>query len=142
MLEGSGDELARCLWRMDITDPCLCIPLQLPQRDTDTFAMCFAHAIIAAHKGRKRNRLGCGERRIPSCTMLRTCDLLSILILVGPGGLVLNELRISRWVPSFTQASKFLQPLHCHLSPTPSRDHLATRYALADRGSSSSVVRT
>src|ERR1700679_2349791 len=31
MLEGGGDEPARCLWRMDITNARLCIPLQLMQ---------------------------------------------------------------------------------------------------------------
>ncbi len=69
MLEGSGDELARCLRRMDIADPCLCIPLQLLQRDANTFTVRLTNTIIATHKGCKRNRLGCGERSIPPCSM-------------------------------------------------------------------------
>ncbi len=69
MLEGSGDELACCLGRMDVTNASLCVPLQLVQRHANTFTMCLTYTIIATHKGCKRNRLGCGERRIPSCTV-------------------------------------------------------------------------
>ncbi len=69
MLEGSGDELACCLRRMDVTNASLCVPLQLLQRHANTFTMRLTYTIIATHKGCKRNRLGCGERRIPSCTM-------------------------------------------------------------------------
>ncbi len=51
MLEGSSDELACCLGRMDVTYASLCVSLQLLQRDSNTFAMRLTHAIIATHKG-------------------------------------------------------------------------------------------
>ena len=117
MLERSGNELTLRFWRMNVTNAGLCIPLQLLQCHANTFAMRFAHTIIATHKGRKRNRLGCGERRIPSCTMFRAGDLLTIAIVVGPGGLVLDELRIVRWVPSFAQTSKLFSPYVAMHSP-------------------------
>ncbi len=69
MFEGSGDELTGGLRRMDVTNASLCVPFQLLQCHANTLAMRFAHAIIATHKGRKRNRLGCGERRIPPRSM-------------------------------------------------------------------------
>src|SRR5580658_5055777 len=53
MLEGSGNELARCLRRMDVPDPRLCIPLQFMQCHANTFAVLLAHAIISTHKSRK-----------------------------------------------------------------------------------------
>ena len=42
--------------------------------------------------------------------MFRSRDLLAVLILVGSGGLVLDELRIVRWMPSFAQTSKLFGP--------------------------------
>jgi hypothetical protein len=53
MLEGRGDKLACCLWRMDVPDPRLCIPFQFMQCHANTFAVRLAHAIIPTHKSRK-----------------------------------------------------------------------------------------
>ena len=69
MLKRSGSKLTGCLWRMNVTNASLCVSFQLLQCHADAFAVRFTHAIIATHKGRKRNRLGCGERRVPPCTM-------------------------------------------------------------------------
>ena len=51
MFEGSGDELACCLRRMDVPNAGLCVPLQLLQRHANTFTMRLTYTIIATHKG-------------------------------------------------------------------------------------------
>src|SRR5271155_1621949 len=104
MLEGRGDKLTCRLRRMDIADASLCVPLQLLQRNANTFAMRFTHATIAAYKGSQRNGFRRGERRIPSCAMFRTGDLLAVLILVSSGGLMPDELGIALGMPTFAQA--------------------------------------
>ena len=70
MLEGSSDELPRCLRSMNISDARLGIPFQFLQRNANAFTMRFAHAIIAAYKSGERDGLRCRERGIPSCSML------------------------------------------------------------------------
>jgi hypothetical protein len=110
MLEGCGDELACCLGRMNVTDASLCVPLQFMQRNANTFAMGFTYTIITTYKGRERNRLRCRERRIPSRAMLRAGDLLAIAIVVGLRRLMLDELRIALWMPTFAQTSKLFSP--------------------------------
>jgi len=50
VLEGGGNKLGCRLWRVDIADTRLRIPLQLVKRDAHTFAVCHTNTLIAAHQ--------------------------------------------------------------------------------------------
>lgn len=55
VLEGRGDDLARCLRRVDIADPRLRVVLKFPKRSANAFAMCLSNAVISAHKRSERH---------------------------------------------------------------------------------------
>ena len=57
VLEGSRNEFACRLRRMDVADPRLGVPLQLGESHAHAFPMRLSHPLIAAHKGGERNRL-------------------------------------------------------------------------------------
>jgi hypothetical protein len=54
--------------------------------------MRFPHVNITAHKCGKRNGLRRGKGRIPSCPVLNARYLLAVFVLVGPRGLMFDEL--------------------------------------------------
>ena len=93
VLERGRNELARRLRRVNIADARLRVPLQFAKCDANAFAVRLPHALIATDKGGERNRLRRGERGIPSGPMLDAGDFLAVFVLVGSGGLVLDELR-------------------------------------------------
>ena len=51
VLEGRGDEFARRLRRMDVADPRLRVPLQLPKSHAHALPVRLSYPVIAAHKG-------------------------------------------------------------------------------------------
>jgi hypothetical protein len=54
--------------------------------------MCFPHANVTAHKRSKRNGLRRRKGGIPSCSVLNARYLLAVFVLVGPRGLMFDEL--------------------------------------------------
>jgi hypothetical protein len=66
------------------------IPLQLAECDADTFTVCLAHTLIAAHKRGQRDGFRRRECRIPPGAMFDARDFLAVLVLVGPCRLVLD----------------------------------------------------
>ncbi len=75
MLEGGGNELGRRLWRVDIADTRLRIPLQFAKRYADTLTVRLAHTLVAAHQRGERNGFRRGEGCVPSGAMFgaRAC---------------------------------------------------------------------
>jgi hypothetical protein len=106
VLEGCGKELSRVLRGMNIADACLRIPLQFSECNTHAFTMRLAHMNITAHKRSQRNRLRCGEGRIPTGPVLNTRYLVAIFVLIGPCRLMPDKLNSALWVLPFTEQSK------------------------------------
>jgi len=92
VLECSCDKLSGCFRGMYVSDACLRVAFELCQRRTHALPVCHSNPFVAAHKGGNRHRLGRGERRIPSGTMLDAGDFFTAFSLVGPRDLVPNEL--------------------------------------------------
>ena len=86
-------KLTCILRRMNIADARLCVSLQFSKRDTHALTMCIPHANITAHKRGKRNGLRRGKGCIPSGPVLDARYLLAVFVLVGPRGLMFDELR-------------------------------------------------
>ena len=107
MLEGGGNELGRRLWRVDIADARLRIPLQFAERDADTLTVRLPHTLIAAHKRGERDGFRRGECRIPPGAMFDAGDFLAVLVVVGLCRLVLDELRAAFRMLAFAQPSEF-----------------------------------
>ena len=63
------------------------------KRDTHALTMSFSHMNITAHKRGKRNGLRRGKGSIPSCPVFDARYLLAVFVLVGPRGLMFDELR-------------------------------------------------
>ncbi len=93
MLEGSRNEFACRLRRVDVADAGLSVLFQLGQCDTHALPMRLSYALIAANKGGEGNRLRRGERSIPTGAMLHAGYFLAEPALVGFGDLMTNELR-------------------------------------------------
>src|SRR5271170_7647237 len=77
VLEGSRNEFACRLRRVDVSDPRLRVSFQLSQGNTHTLPMRLSHALIAADKGSERNTFGCAERSIPTGAMFYACHFLT-----------------------------------------------------------------
>src|ERR1700679_785127 len=93
---------------MNVTDASLCVSLQFSQSHADAFTMRLAHAVVTAHKGGERDRLRCGERRIPTGAMLHAGDFLAVFVFIGSGGLVFDELRAALRMLALTQPGEML----------------------------------
>ena len=83
VLEGSRNEFACRLRRMDVADAGLRVLLQLVERHADALPMRLSYALIAAHKGGERNRLRRGERSIPTGAMFYARHFLAEFSLIG-----------------------------------------------------------
>lgn len=108
VLEGSRNEFACRLRRVEVADACLRVPLQLTQGDPHTLQMRLSHALIPAHKCSERNRLRCGERSIPTSAMLYARHFLAESSLIGFRSLMANELCFHLRVLAFGQAGEGL----------------------------------
>ena len=108
VLEGSRNEFAGRLRRVNIADAGLRVLLQLVERHADALPMRLSYALIAAHKGGERNTLGCAERRIPTGAMLHAGYFLAEFTLIGFGNLMTNKLRFRVRMLAFGQTREVL----------------------------------
>jgi hypothetical protein len=108
MLEGGGDKIGCRLWRVDIADARLRVPLQFAECYANTLTVRQAHTLVAAHKRGERNGFRRGECRVPPCAMFDTGDFLAVLVVVGLCRLMLDKLRAAFRMLSFAQSSEFL----------------------------------
>ena len=74
--------------------------------------------------------------------MFDACDFLAVLVFVGSCRLMLDKLRAAFWMLAFAETRKVLGSNRAFETPLLARGYLATRCALAGRGSSSSVSQT
>jgi hypothetical protein len=108
VLEGSRNEFACRLRRVDVADPRLSVAFQLGQGSPPALPMRLSHSLIAAHKGSERNRLRRGECGVPSGAMLHARHFLAEFSLVSFGDLMANKLRFRVRVLAFGQTRKML----------------------------------
>ena len=108
VLEGSCNEFACCLRRMNVADAGLRVLLQLGERHADALPVRLSYALIATDKSGERNRLWRGECSIPTGAMFYACYLSAEFSLVSFGGLMANKLRFRVRMLAFGQARKVL----------------------------------
>ena len=117
MLEGGNDKLGRRLWRVDIADSRLRIPLQFAKCHADTLTVRLPYPAVAAYKRSQRDGFRRGECRVPPGAMSDAGDFLAVFVLVGPCRLVLDELRAAIRMLSFAQPCEFFSSDRTPQSP-------------------------
>jgi len=82
--------------------------MQLTERNAHTLPMRLSYALIAAHKGRERNRLWRGERSIPTGAVFYAGHFLAEFSFIGFRNLMANKLRFRVRMLPFGQPRKVL----------------------------------
>jgi len=98
VLKLSGNKLCRRLGRVIAADPGLCVTFELVEGNADALPMRLADTLIAADKRGERDRFGCGECRIPPCSVLHRLDCLAVGILIFIGRSLSYKLFAGLWM--------------------------------------------
>src|SRR5215469_8317327 len=102
-------------WQVS-ADSRLDVSFQFVEGDGYAFLMHHAHPFISAHQSSERYALWCGERRIPTRTVLHRSYFLAVVVHIFPCGFVADELLACDRMLAFGEPLKVLL-MHFTLEP-------------------------